>query len=99
MRRLVWLTIFLLTAAGFPALASEKDHDAVLRAVRAGEIKALTEIMDLARPHLQGEVIKVEAEREDGVWVYEFRIVSPNGQRSDVYIDARTGNLIRVKRK
>ena len=94
---LLKILLFMLLAS--PVMAGESDHDAVLRAVRAGEIRPLTEIMAIVRPQLQGEVIKVEAERKQGVWVYEFRVVDTSGQRSDVYVDGKTARIIQVKRK
>ncbi len=96
MKPIVFAAAFLLA---LPAFASDRDHDAVLQAVRTGEIKPLAEIMEIVRPNLQGDIVKVEVEREKGSWVYEFRIIGPDGRRSDVYVDARTANILRTRQK
>lgn len=96
MKPIVFATAILLA---LPALASDRDHDAVLRAVRAGEIKPLTEIMEAVRPNLQGDIVKVEVDREKGTWVYEFRVIRPDGKRSDVYVDAKTAQILRTRQK
>ena len=59
----------------------------------------LAEIEDAVRGKLPGEVLKVEVEREDGAWIYEFKTIDPRGRRSDVYVDAKTGKILETKRK
>lgn len=82
-----------------PAHGDGARHDEVLRAVRAGELRPLAEIMQLVRPRLRGDIVRVEAERKRGMWVYEIRIIGEDGKRSDVYVDGKTAEIIRVKRK
>ncbi len=91
----------LLTAAA-PVMARDHDEhrrDEVRRAVQAGEIKSLTEILAAVRGKLPGEVAGVDIEHEDGRWRYEFRVVDDKGRLYEVYIDARTGEIERVKEK
>ena len=45
------------------------------------------------------EIAGVEIEREDGHWIYEFRVVDGSGRLFEVYIDARDGTIERVKEK
>lgn len=96
----------LLAAALLSAVpaAVARDHDEhrrdeVRHAVEAGEIKSLAEILKLVRGKLPGEVAGVEIEREDGRWRYEFRVVDDKGQLYEVYIDARSGDIERIKEK
>lgn len=80
--------------------ADEKiGQDEVRAAVRRGEMRSLSEIEDLLREKLPGEAIKVEIEREHGRWIYEFKVLDRGGQRFDVYVDARTGEILETKRK
>ena len=37
-----------------------------------------------------GEVVKVELKRDDGSWLYEFKVLTPPGKRREVEIDARS---------
>lgn len=85
-----------LLAAG-PATA--RDHDAVRRAVEAGEIRSLSDILNDVRGKLPGEIVGVEVERKDGRWQYEFRAVDGRGRIYEVYVDAGTGEIVRVKEK
>lgn len=75
------------------------SQDEILAAVRRGEMRPLAEIEDAVRGKLPGEVLKVEVEREDGEWIYEFKTIDPRGRRSDVYVDAKTGKILEIKRK
>lgn len=80
-----------------PTMAS--DEKEVRRALEAGEVRPLTEILTIVRPKLAGEIVRVKIEREDDVWIYEFRIVDKRGRLSEVYIDARNGDIKRIKEK
>jgi len=90
----------LLSAA--PAMARDHDEhrrDEVRRAVQAGEIKSLAEILAAVRGKLPGEVASVDVEHEDGRWRYEFRVVDDKGRLYEVYVDARSGKIEQVKEK
>lgn len=91
---------FLL--APLPAVAGDRDKgapDAVRRAVEAGEIKSLADILAALRGKLPGEVAGVEIERERGRWIYEFRLVDDKGRLYEAYVDARSGEIERIKEK
>jgi len=90
----------LLSAA--PAMARDHDEhrrDEVRRAVQAGEIKSLADILAAVRGKLPGEVAGVDVEHEDGRWRYEFRVVDDKGRLYEVYVDARSGKIEQVKEK
>lgn len=96
------LAVAMLVATVPPAAARDSDHDRrddVRRAVEAGEIKSLTDILTLVRGQLPGEVAGVEIERKNGIWLYEFRVVDGNGRLFEVYVDARSGAIVRTKEK
>jgi uncharacterized membrane protein YkoI len=90
------LAAVLLLAAG---RAGARDQDAVRRAVEAGEIRPLTEILNGVRSKLPGEIVGVKAERENGRWFYEFRLVDSRGRLLEVYVDARSGEIESTKEK
>lgn len=96
------LVVVTLAAALTPATARDRDHDRrdeVRRAVEAGDIKSLADILNTVRAQLPGEVAGVEIERKNGIWLYEFRVVGTNGRLFDVYVDARSGAIVRTKEK
>lgn len=84
------------------ALAQERKaecgraQDCALDAFKGGEIRPLPEVLAVARQKLPGEVVKVELEREDGIWVYEIKILTPSGKRREIEIDARTLAVIKI---
>ncbi len=84
------------------AAASDRDEgrrDEVRRAVEAGEIKSLADILNAVRAQLPGDVAGVEVERKNGTWLYEFRVVGTGGRLFDVYVDAKSGAIVRTKEK
>jgi len=82
-----------------PAGARDRDHDAVRRAVERGDIRPLAEILAAVRGQLPGEVVGVEIEQKNGRWLYEFRVVDRSGRLFEVYVDARTAKIERIKEK
>jgi uncharacterized membrane protein YkoI len=101
----VALTMLML-AAPRPTYARDQadDHDGarrdqVRRAVEAGEIKSLAEILKIVQGKLPGDIAGVEIEHDDGHWLYEFRVVGSKGRLYEVYIDARSGAIERIKEK
>jgi len=92
----------VLLAAAPPAAASDSNKnapEAVRRAVEAGEIKSLADILAAMRGKLPGEVAGVEIEHKDGRWLYEFRLVDGKGRLYEVYVDARSGAIEKIKEK
>jgi uncharacterized membrane protein YkoI len=88
--------------AASAAVASDRDERApedVRRAVEAGEIRSLADILAAVRGKLPGEVAGVEIERERGRWLYEFRVIDGKGRLYEVYVDARSGTIEKIKEK
>jgi uncharacterized membrane protein YkoI len=81
------------------AAADSPKQDQVRQAVERGEIRSLADTLGAIREKLPGEVVGVEIEREDGRWNYEFRVVDAKGHIFEVYVDARTSEISRVKEK
>ena len=97
MKRL--LPIFLLSLLGTPALADGDDQDRARRALEAGEIRPLSEILAAVEAALAGRVIEVELEQDDGEWIYELELVSPEGRIYEVEINAATGTVLDIERE
>ena len=71
------------------------DHDRARRAVERGEARPLSDILTQVRPALGGEVAGVDFRRKSGRWIYEFRVLSPAGQMTEVYVDASTADILK----
>ena len=84
-----------------PASASAEphDHDRVREAVTRGEIRPLADILAAVRGKLPGEIAGVEIERENGRWMYEFRVFDQGGRLFEVHVDGQTAEISRVKEK
>lgn len=95
--RALMLAAALLIAGGAPALA--RDHDDARRAVEAGEIRPLADILNTVKGKLPGEVVGVKLEREAGAWLYEFRVVDEKGRLFEIHVDARSGEVEWAKEK
>ncbi|MGE0800941.1 MAG: PepSY domain-containing protein [Lautropia sp.] len=84
------------------ASASEADavgratHDAVRRAVQAGQLKPLAEILQIVQKTHPGRVLDVDLEQDaDGRRWYEIKLLNRDSQRVELYVDAVTGAEIR----
>ncbi len=77
------------------AADADDDHGRARDAVRRGDVLPLAEILERLGDRLGGDVIEVEFEREDGRYVYEFEVVTFSGQVREVYVDARTAEILR----
>ncbi len=77
------------------------DHDRARAARLRGDIQPIAEILRHIGLQAPGEVISIELEREkhDGqrVWVYELKILTPDGRRLEVEVDARDGRILELE--
>jgi uncharacterized membrane protein YkoI len=99
MNRLVFLFLGVVLACAHPAplRADQSDHDRARRALEAGEILPLSEILKVAEAVRRGRVIELELERENGRWIYELELISPGGELYEMEIDAATGQLLELE--
>jgi uncharacterized membrane protein YkoI len=77
---------------------NERDsaYELARRAVIRGEALPLQEIRDHLQHVAPGKIVATQYEFEFERWVYEFKIVDPQGQLRKVHIDARSGELVQV---
>ena len=89
----------LPAAAEMPVLQTEDGLDAAFAraAVRDGRILPLAQILDILRGAAEGEIIEIQLELEDGLLVYEFDLIGPDGHVFEVEIDAATGTVLEVE--
>ena len=58
-----------------------------------GKILPLEEILKRNAINTQGRVIEVELEQKRGAYVYEIKVLRPDGRYRELKIDARTGSV------
>jgi uncharacterized membrane protein YkoI len=96
-----WPLFALIAALLFtaPAFADPHEQDAVREAVESGAIRPLADILDAVHGRLPGDIVAIEIEHKRGLWLYEFRVVDGSGRLFEVYVDARSGAIERIKEK
>lgn len=83
------LVALLATASAAPSRGDD-DHMRARAARQAGEIRPLTEIIAAVRRDDPGEIVEIELEHEHGRWIYEVKILTPQGEIRRLDYDARS---------
>ncbi|MCC7282497.1 MAG: PepSY domain-containing protein [Acetobacteraceae bacterium] len=97
MRRALLLLPALLLVA-LPAGADDRrDHERARAALAAGEIRPLAALLAEIERRYVGDVIETELKRDDGRWIYEFKLLPPSGRVFELRLDGASGALIRSR--
>ena len=80
-----------------PALADSIPAERIRALVERGEILPLEEILKRNESQLAGRIAEVELERERGGYLYEIKVLAPDGRYREIKIDARSGQIVRGK--
>jgi hypothetical protein len=82
------------------AWAGDKaDHERARAAVQAGEVLPLATVLEQLKRTHPGQVLELELEQDDGRWIYEVKLLRPDGLLLKLDVDARTAQVLKVKRK
>jgi uncharacterized membrane protein YkoI len=92
--RLALLTL-LLALLPLAEGAADSDHERARQALERGEVLPLAEILERVRSQAPGEVIETEFDREGGRWVYELKLIDPQGRVVELEVDAVDGRILR----
>ncbi len=89
----------LAFALSGPALADGDDPEKMRRIAEAAGLISLEEATQKALAAKPGTIIEVEFDDRKWPqgWDYEFEIIDANGKEWDVDIDAKTGEVRKVK--
>ncbi len=83
-----------------PAWAVDSnEREQAIRALEVGEIMTLQKALTKISQEVPGQVIKVELEREQGRWVYEFRLLRQGGEQIKLVVNAVNGEVLQTKSK
>ena len=98
-----------LVFAGLSALAwlngalawadSDHDHDRARAALVAGEVLPLPAVLERVGREHPGQVLAVELEREHGRWIYELKLLQPDGGLLKLDVDARDGTVLKRRQE
>jgi uncharacterized membrane protein YkoI len=73
----------------------DDDHEFARRALQDGRARPLADILAAAKDAIGGDVIGVELEEKRGAMAYELKVLRPNGELVELYLDALTGALVK----
>ncbi len=93
------LLMAALAASGTAPHAGEGDHERARRALERGEVLPLRSVLEQVERTQQGQVLKIEFERDDGRYVYEIRLLQSDGRVAKLKVDAVDGRVLSVRRK
>lgn len=89
--------LLVLLGVGASQAGDGHDHDRARRALESGEILPLRVILERVERDYPGQIMEVELEREDPRWLYEIKLLRPDGALVKLKIDARDGALLGSK--
>lgn len=64
------------------------------KAVKAGLVRPLEEILTEVRKSIDGDIVEIEFDMDDGRYIYEIEYVRRDGQLMEMKIDAKTLGVI-----
>lgn len=83
------------------AARADDDHHEARQAIAAGDVVPLEHLLARIREDFGGRVLKVELEREDddakAKWVYEAKVLTPEGSVLKLDYDAKSLELLHMK--
>jgi uncharacterized membrane protein YkoI len=96
--RFSWLfAAGLIALAVGSATADDDDHLTARRALEEGRVLPLAEVLAAVKSKLPGKVIEVELEVEDGILVYDLKMLTPDGRLKEIEVDAATGKILKIE--
>jgi uncharacterized membrane protein YkoI len=95
----MWLAVLAVMlldpAAGIRADDRDPDQERARRALEAGEIVPLDQILHEVQQRYPGTVVELELTPEAGRWVYEVELLTPDGRLRELRIDAKSKRVLR----
>ena len=75
------------------------DHEDAARARKSGDVLPLRDILEKLERTQQGEIVSIEFDKEDGVWVYEIKMVTSDGRYLEIYVNAKSNEILKIEGK
>lgn len=95
--RFFTLCAAVLALAAVPstgAMARDRgDHERAREAVVSGQILPLRTVLERLEREQSGQVLEIELESENERWIYEVKLLQPDGQLQRLEVDAGTGEV------
>ena len=96
-RRCVFSAALFALLSGIPVHADDVGPEMAKRLLGEGRIKPLAEILDAVTRQAPGEMLEVELVLDDGRYVYELKLLRPDGKVQEIEADAASGNILKIE--
>jgi uncharacterized membrane protein YkoI len=100
MRRRLFAALATLALLPAGPAGADDDHERARRAVEAGRIRPLAQLLAEVERRFVGQVVETDLDDDDdddGRWTYSFKLLPPSGRMYRVDLDAATGAVLRTK--
>ena len=74
---------------------NSSKQEQVYQHQKSKDILPFKDILKIVRPLIHGEIIETEFEMEEGLPVYEFKYIDKSGRVREMYVNAKTGKVIK----
>ena len=85
------------TSASSSHSRSRFSHDDAREALRKGKVMPLTAILEIVAKRQPGTVIGVDLEPRRTGLIYEIDVITEDGRRRELRLDARSGEILAVE--
>jgi uncharacterized membrane protein YkoI len=96
-----WTFLFLCAIALAPMPGHADDDNKVMDRLRAavarGEVLSLSVLQERLSKAFPGQIVGVEVENKKGRFIYEFKVLQPNGRLLEIEMDAATAEVLEVE--
>jgi uncharacterized membrane protein YkoI len=96
-RRSTFVAALLALLATGLAHADDVGPEAAKRLLSEGRIKPLAEVLDAVKRQVPGEMLEVELELEETGYVYELKLLRPDGKVQEIEADAASGKILKIE--
>lgn len=73
------------------------DYERATQAREKGDVLPLRDILATVRKRFEGEIVGVEFEDKGEAKMYEIKLVTPAEEYLEIYVDARTAEIVKVE--
>ena len=97
------LLIIFLTLTGLTGLPGEStvradaDPEQIRAATESGQIRPLTEILNIVSKEVPGKVLAVQVDNDGSPWLYRIKVRGQEGNVKLVTVNAETGEIMDIK--
>jgi hypothetical protein len=97
------LLVIFLTLTGLTGLPGEStvradaDPEQIRAATESGQIKPLSDILNIVSKEVPGKVLAVQVDNERAPWLYRIKVRGQKGDVTLVTVDAETGRITDIK--